>query len=354
MKKSVLVLLAIFGLLRAPAYAQLKNMILIEEATNASCPPCAGQNPILEQFLSDHADGVIGVSYHAWWPGATDPMFLNDKTLNTQRIQYYGFDQIGVPTCVVGGSYAPATTWYKGAPGDVDALSSAVDSEMSVPSPITMDVKRYALVDSEEVDITLSSTAALTNVTLRVIVAEAVHNYTNAGDNGETIFRNIARKMLPSYSGKKFSLPAGGSTSFSYKYKYNTAWTTDQLRIIAFVQSDNNKSVNAAVQTVDPPAKGSPSGVATSEAEGFSMRVIGTPMSITEKVNYTLAGIEPMKVTFSMIDLLGREVQPSRFELVAPGSHIFDLHASTLAAGMYTVIAKTPNALVQIPVIIGK
>ena len=160
--------------------------------------------------------------------------------------------------------------------------------------------------------------------------------------------------MLPTSAGKKFSLAAGGSTSFMYKYKYNSAWTTDQLRIIAFVQSDNNKSVSAAVETIDPPAKGFPSSVASSDAAGFSMRMIGNPMSTEEKVNYTLAGTEPMKVTFSVIDLLGREVQPAHYELVAPGSHIFDLHASTLAAGMYTVIARTPNDVVQIPVIIGK
>lgn len=76
MKKSKLVFALLCGILcSAPAYSQLKNMILLEEATNASCGPCASQNPILEQFLHDDSDAVIGVSYHAWWPGATDPMY---------------------------------------------------------------------------------------------------------------------------------------------------------------------------------------------------------------------------------------------------------------------------------------
>lgn len=350
----MVVLIAIFGLLSVPAYSQLKNMILLEEATNASCGPCAGQNPVLEQFLQDHSADVIAVSYHAWWPGLNDPMYVNDKAMNEARITYYGFDQIGVPVCVIGGSYATPVIGYAGAPGDTDAVIVAVDSEMTVARPITMDVKRYVQSDSEEVLVVLRSTSAFTNATLRVVVAEGMHEYTDAGDNGETVFHNIARKMLPSSTGKKFSLAAGATTTFTYKYKYNPAWTTSELRIVAFVQLDKDKSVIAAVQTVDPPVQGFPSRVASADAAGFSMRVTGTPMSAEEKVNYTLMGNEPMKVTFSVIDLLGREMQPSRFELVSPGSHIFDLHPSALAAGMYTVIARTPGALVQVPVLIGK
>lgn len=352
MKKIMFVFTAVFGLLTAPAYSQLKNMILIEEATNASCGPCAGQNPILEQFLDENSDAVIGVSYHAWWPGSTEIMYLNDKTMNEQRINYYGFGSIGVPTCVVGGSYATASEgWYKGAPGDVDALTSAVDSQKLLVSPVSLDVKRFTQLDSEQVFVSISSTAALTNASLRVIVVEGEHEYTDAGNNGETIFRNIARKMLPSYSGKKFSLAAGASTSFVYKY--NPDWTTDQLRIIAFVQTDKDKAITAAVQTTAPPTQGFMSGVAVDHAAGFSMRVIGTPMSANEKINYTLEGNMPMKVTFSVIDLLGREVEPSRFELVSPGTHIFDLQNSALAAGMYRVIARTPDAIVQVPAVIG-
>lgn len=353
MKKIFLVLTAVFGLLCSPAYAQLKNMILIEEATNASCPPCAAENPILEQFVQDNSDDVIQVSYHAWWPGSTEIMYMNDKTMNEQRINYYGFGNIGVPACVVGGSYATATTWYKGAPGDIDALTSAVDSQKLLVSPVTLDVKRFTQLDSEQVLVTVATTAALTNASLRVIVVEGEHEYTDAGNNGETIFRNIARKMLPSYVGKKFTLAAGASTSFVYKYQYNTEWTTDQLRIIAFVQTDKDKAITAAVQTVDPPAQGFMSGVASKSASGFSLQVIGTPMSTNEKINYTLEGSMPMKVTFSVIDLLGREVRPSRFELVNPGTHVFDLQGTALAAGMYRVIARIPDAIVQVPVVIG-
>src|SRR5665213_3009041 len=179
MKKSAFLILAIFFSFGVPARAQLQNRVLLEEATNASCPPCAAQNPTLEQFLQGNAGSVIDVSYHAWWPGAGDPMYTGDVTMNRNRITYYSFDAIGVPTCVVNGQYATATNgWYQGAPGDVDALTTAVSDAQAVTSPYTMTVNRFAQNDSEEVQVIVNSSSAVTNDTLRVIVVEAEHDYT--------------------------------------------------------------------------------------------------------------------------------------------------------------------------------
>src|SRR5262249_14737217 len=154
------------------ANAQLKNMILIEEATNASCGPCASQNPYFEQFLEDNSDAVIGVSYHAWWPGQNDPMYTNDKSMNTTRIQYYGFDNIGVPTCVIAGTYAtPSSGWYQGAPGDIDALTTALETAKGIQTPCDISVSRFLIPgDSEQVDVTVHATTALNGPYLRVIV----------------------------------------------------------------------------------------------------------------------------------------------------------------------------------------
>ncbi|HET9137439.1 MAG TPA: Omp28-related outer membrane protein [Candidatus Kapabacteria bacterium] len=347
--------LGLFGAVELQAQT-LPNKILIEEASNASCPPCAQQNPVFEQYLDEMTDNVIGVVYHASWPGATDPMYLNDKTLSTQRITYYGFDNIGVPTCVVNGEFAPQLNQsYQGAPGDIESVDGAVQTALSVASPYTISAERFTQNDSEQVNITVNSNTTVSNVYLRVMVVEGEHYYSNAGTNGEKTFHNIVRKMLPTYKGTKFSLDAGTPKTFSFKYAYNSQWTTDQLSIVAFVQSDVDKAVGAAVRTVDAPKPGFQSEVKTYAgiAPGFEMHVVGTPMG-SQKINYTLGGNAPVRVTFSMVDLLGREVQASRTELTTVGEHSFDIHANNLASGMYLVVAKTPDALVQVPVMIGQ
>jgi hypothetical protein len=354
MKKSTFIFAFIFAVLfSAPGHSQLKNMVLIEEATNASCGPCASQNPYLEQFLQNNSDGVIGVSYHAWWPGANDPMYTGDVTMNKSRITYYGFDQIGVPTCVVNGAFAPTSSgWYQGAPGDIDALTSAVSDAEGVTSPIAMMINRYTQSDSEQVRVNVSSTSAITNGYLRVIVVEGEHDYTNAGNNGETVFLNVARKMLPTYAGTKFSLAANEMKSFLFKYKYDAKWTTDQLSIIAFVQSNTDKSISAAVESVDPPAQGFLGVPTTSGPEGLSLSVVGNPLSENQTLSYTLGGNQPVSVMFLVIDLLGRTVQELRSELVTPGEHSLDIQTSRLASGAYHVIAKTPRSLLQLPIVV--
>ena len=87
---------------------------MIEEATNASCAPCAASNPIFQQFLSQNFGGAISVRYHASWPGV-DPMYSHNTTENTARITYYGIT--GVP------NYALDGTKY-GVPGDAEAMAS--------------------------------------------------------------------------------------------------------------------------------------------------------------------------------------------------------------------------------------
>ncbi|MDP4230084.1 MAG: Omp28-related outer membrane protein [Bacteroidota bacterium] len=355
MKKLTFVFAVVCGLLySSSAYPQLPNMILLEEATNASCGPCASQNPYLEQFLQDNSGAVIGVSYHAWWPGSTDPMYTGDASMNTNRITYYGFDQIGVPTCVVNGSYAtPSSGWYQGAPGDIDALTNAVSDAQGIDNPYTMMINRYVNTkgDSEQVRITVSSTQSVTNAYLRVIVVEGEHQYTNAGNNGEKIFRNIARKMLPTYKGTKFSLAANGSSTFLFKYKYDSKWTTDQLSIIAFVQDDGDKSVGTAVQSVDPPSSGFVLSVPVSQgSKEFNMNVSSTinPNAVT----YTHEGDQSLKVTFSVIDLLGRLIQPEQTEIVSNGTNGFGLHTAGLAAGTYRVLARTPTSIIEVPFVI--
>jgi hypothetical protein len=354
MKKSILFLSAVVvSLSISLAHAQLQNMVLFEEATNASCPPCASQNPYFEQFLQDNSDAAIGVSYHAWWPGNKDPMFLNDSAMNRSRITYYGFDQIGVPTCVVNGKYATASSgWYQGAPGDLDALASALEDARNVDPTCDISVNRYTIPgDSERVDVTVHALTAITGSYLRIIVVEKEHQYSNAGSNGEKAFPNIARKMLPNAAGTKVTLAQGESKTFSLSFKYNSAWTTDQLSIIAFVQTNSGKAVNAAVQQTAPPQSLGVEPGAT--ASGLSIRSVGEPMTSYQKIEYTLGSEASVKVTFTMVDMLGRSVMPERTEIVTPGTHSFQLPVSGLASGSYRVVARTDASLTEVPVLIG-
>lgn len=51
------------------AYAA-KRWVLIEEFTNASCGPCASQNPGFHNYLQKNMNNVIPIVHRTSWPGA--------------------------------------------------------------------------------------------------------------------------------------------------------------------------------------------------------------------------------------------------------------------------------------------
>jgi len=63
-------------------YSASPRMILVEEATNTGCGPCASLNPAFQDYIMDHLDEVIPVVYHSSWPSGQDPFYLNDVNMN--------------------------------------------------------------------------------------------------------------------------------------------------------------------------------------------------------------------------------------------------------------------------------
>ncbi len=69
MKKRLLsILLLIMGLSTINLMGQnaigAKRYVLFEHFTNASCGPCASQNPVFEEFYSNHRTDARHITFH--------------------------------------------------------------------------------------------------------------------------------------------------------------------------------------------------------------------------------------------------------------------------------------------------
>jgi hypothetical protein len=235
----------VFSYISLPAQSIRK--VLIEEATNASCGPCASQNPSFQQWILRHIDRVIPVVYHAWWPGAKDPMYLYDTIMNQTRIKYYGIS--GVPSGRVAGKIAPPTgSWYPGAVGDIDALSVELSRQLFY-SPITITLTMQHNNGAGTVHVDVSSIAKFSDKKLRIVICEEAHHYDNAGNNGEKEFPFLARRMLPDANGTSISLDAGESKSFDFDFAVDPS-CADDLYAVAFIQDDITQEVLQAEWTI--------------------------------------------------------------------------------------------------------
>jgi hypothetical protein len=78
----------------ATVSAQHQRRVLIEEFTNASCPPCAAQNPAFNAVVAANIQYLTPIKYQTNWPGA-DPMNAQTQSDVGPRVAYYGVS--GVP-----------------------------------------------------------------------------------------------------------------------------------------------------------------------------------------------------------------------------------------------------------------
>ncbi|MBN1423599.1 Omp28-related outer membrane protein [Candidatus Fermentibacteria bacterium] len=256
MHRRLLLALPLLVICTSFAWASPRRIVLLEEATNASCAPCAQNNPKLQEFFSTHFGGVVSVRYHAWWPGANDPMYLENTVDNRDRIGYYGIS--GVPNYVMDG------TNY-GVPGDPDAMVSQMWERLNVPPPVKIVVERIAGRDSLLCNVTVIGDEAIAgNLFLRTAVIERLIVYpTPPGNNGETEFADVMRKMLPDATGIPVaSIAAGDTLRFSLGCEIGASWNPADLAVVAWLQDDATKEVFQAgidlptyiVETSDPVA----------------------------------------------------------------------------------------------------
>jgi hypothetical protein len=217
--------------------AQVRRIVLLEEATNASCAPCAANNPKLQSFFSTHFGSVISVRYHAWWPG-TDPMYTLNTVDSRTRINYYGIT--GVPNYLLDGvNY--------GVPGDPGGMAGVLQERLKITSPVQIKITASTLADSVKAAITVIGFAAVsqTNLCLQTAVIERLVAYTTPpGSNGEKNFEDVMRKMLPDGNGTAVaSIKAGDTLRYTFACAVDPSWRWQDLAFVAWLQSNTTKEV---------------------------------------------------------------------------------------------------------------
>lgn len=246
--KKTLLLLTLFFLAAATStvFAQAKKNVFFEHFTNASCSPCAQQNPVFDTVIAKKNIGrILELTYHASWPGA-DPMNAYNAAEVQTRVNYYSVT--GVPTMLMLGNK------YNGSPAGV--TQQMVNQQASEASPIRVKVKESTIGIIRNVTITVYTldTVATGNYYLRAAVVEEEKNYTTApGTNGEKKFPNVFRKAIPNSTGDSYT-PAAIGDSVVYNYTYNldvANWDSSKIYVIAWVQTDATMEVLNAGSTHD-------------------------------------------------------------------------------------------------------
>lgn len=230
------------------SFAQVKKYVLLEQFTQASCGPCAAENPSFNSNIlgGPHKSKIHHIAYHVFWPGV-DPMYNADPNNCKARVNYYGVQ--GVPDL-----YLQGLTWA----GSAGSISNTLISNAALnSSPVAVAVKETSSGTTRNVTVKIFIYGSVNpgNYVLRTAVVENPVNYSSPpGSNGEKFFPGVFRKMLPSASGSVLNLPAiGDSLVFNYSYNLSSGWIPANVYSIAFIEEDNSKIVLNSGSSLDPP-----------------------------------------------------------------------------------------------------
>lgn len=238
-----LLLAMCLALVVTTARAQLvPRTVLLEEGTNWSCGPCAVANPGVEAFLQSHGDSIIQIAYHPNWPGADDPMYMNDTRDNQGRVStYYGVT--GVPAIMIDGSTVTTSP---------ASYEQAFTSRIAKLSPVAISISRSVSGTTVTVTVTVNAVADVSSYKKLVLRVAAVQRYvdTTGGTNGEKRFMNPMRTMMPNLNGTAITLVTGVPQTFTFSYDIKSSYRSEKMYEVAFVQNDPTKEVLQAAATL--------------------------------------------------------------------------------------------------------
>jgi hypothetical protein len=229
--------------------AQVAKTPFIEHFTQASCGPCASQNPALKTTLDTYGTAnYVKIAHQVSWPGF-DPMYNSFPAGPDDRRNHYGIT--GVPNTVLNG----------GAPG-----SSASVVTAGTLSGIAAQTTPYEVVvthvwNGTDIDFTVTvnnTTAAAVSSADKIFVSmvENTITYSSApGSNGEVIFYNVMREMYNASTGATgatagtalASIPANGTLTFNHTITPPSYIAgIGEISMVAYIQSSTGNDIEQA------------------------------------------------------------------------------------------------------------
>ncbi len=253
--KQLITIISILFILQTVLFGQSARMVLIEEGTNASCPPCASQNPGFDALLNQNRDVLTAIKYHWYFPGY-DPMHNHNVEENNARVAYYGIS--GVPTAAIDGDIPNGSTFsYPGSPAGY--RQSLIDQYAAIPSPFEISMSHFISADQDSIyiDMMIVCTEAVTgSLVAHMVVVEKEINFTSPpGSNGEKDFLDVMKKMLPNQYGSDIpnSFDAGDYIILQESWELKNIYNMDMLGVVGFIQNNADKNVQqAACSSADP------------------------------------------------------------------------------------------------------
>ncbi|MEI7725137.1 MAG: T9SS type A sorting domain-containing protein [Bacteroidota bacterium] len=268
MKKTLLIVVAMFLAYFTFAQAVQRNMVIMEIGTGTGCQYCPGAAMGAQDLLNSGANVAV-IEYHNYNP-SSDPFY---NAAAGTRCSYYGIS--GYPTTFfdgtvnyVGGSYT--TSMYP-------QYLPLYNQQYAVLSPLTIDIAGYNTGNNYTITLTITKVAAIAGTSLKahLVLTESGIAYSW---QGQSTINDTERLMVPGATGTDISFASGNTVVLTLTFAKDPGWVTNDCELIAFVQDNSTKTIyNGAKKALNALALPLPTNFSGTPTSGCS------PMT----VNYT-------------------------------------------------------------------
>ncbi len=304
--------------------AVIDNLVVFEHFTNASCGPCAAQNPTFTAVLNNNRSKATSVKYHVSWPGV-DPMYSLNPTDPTARVNYYNVT--GVPAVRLSSTAGWGPT----------GVTQAVIDQYATSLPNAWDYTLNTAISGNTLTVTgnvkRKSTLTASDYALHVLVVEDPVTYaTPPGTNGETDFPSTVRKMLPDASGTNLGNGAS-ATPVNLTYNIPAGINKENLHVVVFVQSVGSKNAfkGAKIKAGASIAASTP----VVDANANRSNIFPNPVNTVAKLDLEMQNAT--QVTVSVRNMLGQVVKTMELGRLETGRQFIDLDLTDVTNGMYLI-----------------
>ncbi len=218
------------------------KIVLIEDFANVSCAPCVFSNSIIKSLTQStygHSK-VVAISYHSNFPSLNDPFYLSGNTDISNAMNFYNIYY--VPTSLIDGRSTSNSL-------DSISIKSAINTNLQKIPNFRIDVSKTIKNDSLFILVSINklnqSITEFDNLNLKIAVVESEIEFsTPPGNNLETKFYDIMRKMVPNFTGTSLNqLTLNNFAEFSFTAYIKPEWQKDKLQVISFIQNIQTKEV---------------------------------------------------------------------------------------------------------------
>jgi hypothetical protein len=297
-----------------------RDMVLLEIFTGVTCGYCPGAALGADDLIENGKHVAIS-EYHSYSP-SHDP-FSNADAL--RRNSYYSI--ASAPTSIFDGvlRYSGGSTFNS----IYETYLPMYEDRIQVNSPVKIDFEANYYGKDMSVKVTVTKNVPINddNLVLHLLLNESHIEYDWSF---LTEVNFVERVMIPNGYGTNIDLVNNTTVTNEFNFEINDEWNIDNMEIIAFIQSNNNKEV---LNTHKEPL------VSVGINENMSKYPVDLklyPNPVKSQLSIELKLNEQSQVNIEIYDLNAKRIETICSKTMSPGKKILNWYPSKdVSNGLY-------------------